>query len=203
MNAVEKWDQELLHDGEVRIVASRWRTAGHLALTLPFVAGGVWMWSDPDGVVELLLGALGTVFFGLGLVLFPWRIVRPVSFVVTPAGVRYRSREYAWNDLVGVSSYSVASTDLLLLLLTGVAAERVASSSSPLKRTLMRRNEAMIGGPNVSIPGPFRHHAELVGWLEATRRRHGSRSSRRGQPGSDTSGGTLAVMPPDGGARPD
>ncbi|MEG3614997.1 STM3941 family protein [Isoptericola haloaureus] len=199
MTATDAWDQRLLLGGEVRISGSRWRLVGYLAIAVAFAVVGVWMWLD--AATSRLMSGFVLGFAGIGVLVFLWQIVRPVFFVVTRGGIRYKGRAYPWDDLLGVEEINIARARMVLLRLDESAAERMASSSGTT-RTLMAADTAVVGAPGISIPGPFPQHRELVSWLEATRARFSSRPSRP-DPSPVDGQDASAVTPRDVGARRD
>ncbi|MGW8566765.1 STM3941 family protein [Isoptericola sp. NPDC055881] len=163
----QHWGHQLALTGHVRVFASRWRMFGVLLMSLVFVAGGVFMARDGDHVVAAWLCS---GFFGLGVLVSGWRLVRPVTFVVSRRGIRYGRCDLEWGDLTAITEWTHAHNRMVVLLLTDDAAMRLATTST--RRALMRADAALVGVPNLGIPGPFARQSELVAWLENVRATH-------------------------------
>jgi hypothetical protein len=59
------------------ITGSRLKTALYLALSIAFVAGGVWVVGHPSQAKDLIYGWLSIALFGLGALVFIWLLARP------------------------------------------------------------------------------------------------------------------------------
>lgn len=96
---------------------SRLKIAGLLVLTCVMVAGS-WLCTTLDGVVAVVVGWIGVVFFGLGLVVLPraWLRAGTATIVVGPDGIEDRQSGYGfipWQDVTELTIHSVHGTRML------------------------------------------------------------------------------------------
>src|SRR5262249_55599470 len=91
---------------EARIIrASRWKAALLLAVCALFVAGGLAMVAHPDGPNVSRDGWLSVGFFGLGVAVFTWLIVRPQTMrldaegLTLDGGLLRQPQRLLWRDV--------------------------------------------------------------------------------------------------------
>jgi hypothetical protein len=90
---------------DVKLYKMTWKAMKLLVLSLPFVAGGVWMITkEPFGTVDYLMGWVITCFFGLGLLtgLFHFFDKRP-QIIITEHGIWDRTSnqdEIKWEQII-------------------------------------------------------------------------------------------------------
>lgn len=82
-----------------------------LLIAMIFVAIGVWVLRDPTE--NHTMAYLLIAFFGAGIPLFGWRLVRPDVLTVAPDGITWstalRTVHWAWDDVQNFRAYSPAS----------------------------------------------------------------------------------------------
>jgi hypothetical protein len=85
-----------------------------LIISITFVAAGVLILKDPNQ--NLAVGYLGIAFFGLGIPVFAWRLIRPDILIVAPEGITWRNAlrtsHWQWNDVQSFRAYSPAGRTL-------------------------------------------------------------------------------------------
>ncbi len=87
------------------ITGSRAKIAGYLAIAIGFVAIGVWMMGDARKPSDVWVAWLCTGFFGLGIPIFGWLLIRPQvlrldaqGFTLDGGFVR-TPRTFLWRDI--------------------------------------------------------------------------------------------------------
>lgn len=82
-----------------------------LIASMAFVAGSVLVLNDPNK--SSAMGYLAIAFFGLGIPVFAWRLIRPDMLIVTPDGITwrhaFRTSHWQWSDVQSFRPYSPAS----------------------------------------------------------------------------------------------
>ena len=92
--------------GEVAVVVlqSRRQAARLLLLSAIFVGLGAVLMAVTGGTEQRVWGGVTIAFFGLGLVVFGWQLIRPGSLTIGSAGlterVLGRTRRIAWSEAV-------------------------------------------------------------------------------------------------------
>jgi hypothetical protein len=93
------------------IRSSRTTSALMLLIAIGFVAAGVVILRDPNQ--DPTFGYLGIVFFGAGVPLFLWRLIRPDTLMLAPDGITWHSifktHHYKWDEVQGFRPYSPSS----------------------------------------------------------------------------------------------
>jgi hypothetical protein len=81
-----------------------------LIISIVFVAAGVLILKEPSQ--NPAVGYLGIAFFGLGIPVFAWRLIRPDILIVAPEGITWRSAlrtsHWQWSDVESFRPYSPA-----------------------------------------------------------------------------------------------
>jgi hypothetical protein len=94
------------------IVIRSWRGNSALMLLIAagFVAIGAFMIRDPKQ--SAMISWLIMIFFGAGIPLFGWRLIRPDVLTLSPNGMTWRSAlrtvEWRWDDVRNFRPYSPA-----------------------------------------------------------------------------------------------
>lgn len=82
-----------------------------LLIAAGFVAIAVFMLRDP--AENHVIAYFSMFFFGAGIPLFAWRLVRPDVLTVSPNGMTWRSSfkivHWAWNDIQDFRAYKPSS----------------------------------------------------------------------------------------------
>jgi hypothetical protein len=82
-----------------------------LIISVAFVAAGVGILRDPHQ--NHAMGYLGIAFFGLGIPIFAWRLVRPDILTLAPDGITWRNAlrttHWQWSDVERFRAYSPSS----------------------------------------------------------------------------------------------
>ncbi len=85
-----------------------------LIVSLGAVAGGVLMLRD--ATQNTIVSYFTIIFFGAGIPIFAWRLVRPDVLTVSPDGITWRSAfrtaHLRWDDLQRFRAYSPTSSSL-------------------------------------------------------------------------------------------
>ena len=94
------------------VIRSSQQTSGLMLLaSIVFVAGGVLVARDPTQ--NPVMGYLGIAFFGAGIPLFAYRLIRPDVLTVAPDGIiwrtLFRTARWGWDDVQNFRSYAPAS----------------------------------------------------------------------------------------------
>lgn len=78
-----------------------------LIISMAFVAAGVVILQGPTQ--KPMLGYLGIAFFGLGIPIFAWRLIRPDTLIMAPNGITwrngFRTSHWQWSDLQSFRAY--------------------------------------------------------------------------------------------------
>ncbi len=100
----------------IAIRQSRRKAARLLLLSVVFVAAGAWMAASETGLNQAA-GVLSVVFFGLGVLLFGWQLVRPGCLLIGPDGITERTmgrtRRFAWHEAAGFRVWEMHGTALV------------------------------------------------------------------------------------------
>jgi hypothetical protein len=79
-----------------------------LIIGIVFVAASVLLLKSPNQ--NPALGWLGIAFFGLGVPVFAWRLIRPDTLIVAPDGITWRyavrTNHWPWSDVQSFRPYS-------------------------------------------------------------------------------------------------
>jgi hypothetical protein len=92
----------------IAIRSSRGNSALMLLIAAVFVAIGAFMLRDPkeNAVISYLI----MIFFGAGIPIFGWRLIRPDALTLAPDGIRWRSvfrtAQWTWDDLQNFRAYA-------------------------------------------------------------------------------------------------
>jgi hypothetical protein len=90
------------------VSSSRWISALMLLIATGFVAIGAFMLRDPKEPAWIAYAVMG--FFGLGVPLFAWRLVRPDRLRLAPDGITWRSvlrtSHFKWDEVKNFRAYS-------------------------------------------------------------------------------------------------
>jgi hypothetical protein len=84
---------------------SRVKVGGYLALSVGFVAVGLWMALQPVHPRDAFWGWVAVVFFGLTLPTFAWQLVSPMRLTldatgfVLSGGLRRAPKRFGWHDI--------------------------------------------------------------------------------------------------------
>jgi len=93
------------------IRSSRGNSALMLLISAAFVATGVLILKDPKE--SPTIAWLVMIFFGLGIPIFGWRLLRPDMLTLTPDGISwrtmFRSAQWTWDDLQNFRAYKPTS----------------------------------------------------------------------------------------------
>jgi hypothetical protein len=85
-----------------------------LIISIIFVAAGVLVLKDPKQ--NPAVAYLSIAFFGLGIPLFAWRLIRPGIVIAAPEGITWRSTfrtsHWQWSDLQSIRPYSPAGLSI-------------------------------------------------------------------------------------------
>jgi hypothetical protein len=87
------------------ITGSRLKTILYLAMSLAFVAGGVWVIGHPSQSKDLIYGWLSIALFGLAALVFGWLLARPQVLRLDAEGFSLRGglvrspRVTRWRDI--------------------------------------------------------------------------------------------------------
>jgi len=95
------------------VIRSSQRTSWWLLIaSVVFVAGGVLMLRDPTQ--NPIVGYLAIIFFGAGIPIFAWRLIRPEVLTVSPDGLTWRSAfrtmHFRWDAVQRFRAYSPTGT---------------------------------------------------------------------------------------------
>lgn len=100
----------------VEIRVSGLRTGIQFVLDLVMFSMSALLFVKADGVYAQVAGVVGLVLFGSGAVIFgPLMIQRPVWLTMSPAGVRYRKTEVAWNQIHTISTLALRYISYVVL----------------------------------------------------------------------------------------
>jgi hypothetical protein len=109
------------------------------------VAAGLWLIST-GGLVQIIVGAVAVLFFGMGLVMFGARLVfNPVLLQIDEEGYVDRSSlatpgRISWSEVAAVSIGSIGPHRFLEITISDP--EAVLRRAGPLRRIVMRANKA-------------------------------------------------------------
>ena len=82
-----------------------------LLITTGFVAIAVFMLRDP--AQNHIIAYFSMIFFGAGIPLFAWRLIRPEVLTVSPNGMTWRGTfktvHWTWKDIQGIRAYRPSS----------------------------------------------------------------------------------------------
>lgn len=108
-------------DEYLRYHISKPKLYGLLAISVLFVATGIWMTVAGDGPVEKILGLMCAVFFGMSFFVFPQRLSMDDSVVTFgPEGIEDKRMGVGvipWEEIVSVGTTQVKSSKFLALYL--------------------------------------------------------------------------------------
>ena len=101
-----------LDNPPIVIAMSRGKIVLLLLVSVVFVAGGVFLLvHDPQdpGDPHNLRSYLCILFFGLGVLIFGWRLLVPTRLELTPAAIRWfdgrKTHSYSWKDIAEFRAY--------------------------------------------------------------------------------------------------
>jgi len=90
------------------IRSSRGKSALMLLISITFVASGMLILRDPKQ--SATMAWLVMIFFGAGIPIFGWRLVRPDVLTLTHDGITWRSifrtSQWAWDDVGNFRAYA-------------------------------------------------------------------------------------------------
>jgi len=94
------------------IRSSRMTSALMLLICTGFVAIGVWLILRGPAK-DQIIAYLTMAFFGLGIPLFAWRLIRPDELTLAPEGINWRSvlrtSAFRWDDVQDFRAYAPSS----------------------------------------------------------------------------------------------
>jgi hypothetical protein len=136
----------------VEIRADRRRIVPAFLGSVAFAAAGAWMISTGEPV-NVVMGAVGVAFFGIGVVVLGVHLINPVSLRIDEEGYRDRSSfatpgRVLWSDVSTVSIEHVGSQRFLAITIS--QPDMVISRAGMLRRLVMRANN-MAGFAPVNI----------------------------------------------------
>ena len=106
--------QGSLDQPPIVIRSSRLYSALMLLIAAGFVAIGAFMLRDPKE--SATISYLIMIFFGAGIPLFAWQLIRPGVLTLAPEGASWRSPfrtvHYQWNDLQNFRPYKPAGKSI-------------------------------------------------------------------------------------------
>ena len=106
--------QGSLNAPPIVIGSSRTYAALMLVIAAVFVAIGAFMLRDPKE--SATISWLIMIFFGAGIPLFAWQLIRPSVLTLVPDGVSWRSPfrtvHYRWDDLQNFRPYKPAAKSI-------------------------------------------------------------------------------------------
>lgn len=142
----------------VTIPQNKSKLSGYLLLSLAFVAGGIWLWRVADDYSgfkhwKAIVGAvIGVPFFGLGVVIFGFKLFDPrPGLVLNEQGV-HRMGLFGfqpvirWEHITYCTIAKVKRTTILLVHVDNV--EEVLARLSPIARWSQRMALAQFGTPH-------------------------------------------------------
>ena len=163
MSDIEIWESELRSAGQVRLRTSARHNILVLLGCLAFTAVGTAMFRESP-----LVGVLAVSFFGvLGIPVVVMQLVRPRDVVVTPTEVRLSAGPTVpWHQVASVELGTLQRQTMILLRLTPDGAPHVKAQQGAVHRALAPANDAITGGPTVTLPVQLRaDKVNLGAWL--------------------------------------
>jgi hypothetical protein len=142
------------------IFTPRLRLLKFLVFSAVFLAGGVWLLSDPTdlrqrvgGILGIALGAVGVLYFGVRL-LFWGPILRVDLVGITERASLASPGQIRWDEIDNVKIYTVTFRDThgraVKRRMLGVYPRAGSTSvgwASPVRRLLMRLNGRFVDAP--------------------------------------------------------
>jgi hypothetical protein len=98
---------------EIKLYKSRWKAIKLLALTLPFVAIGLWMATkNPNKCTDQIAGWFNVCFFGMGLPIGLFNLFdRRPKIIITETGIwdrSFKQAEIKWEDIESAYPFTVS-----------------------------------------------------------------------------------------------
>lgn len=158
------WEGELRTTGALVRRARRGRMTLLLLGTVVFTVLSVLALLGGGAVI----GVVGIAFFGvLGIPAIGYRLVtgRPVLRVTT-SSVAVDRVEVPWSEVVGVGTWQVRRTRLVVVGLTLEGAARRRAATNAAGRLVAPASDRLTGGPALTLPNGLGLPAEeLAAWL--------------------------------------
>lgn len=172
--AVDSYRTRLAHGEEITFTQARWKTSLALLGSIAFTLVGLAMVLGYGGVVVMLAGWAGVLFFGvIGIPALLLKTIRPTPQLAVSAekGVWLSQGDASWvpwRDIEEVVLGEISGQKMVALRVGPELYERRFADSSAATRGLASANEKIVGGPGLVIPtGLSIKPMTLADWLEA------------------------------------
>jgi hypothetical protein len=182
MSDFERWEDELLATGAVRLRTQQSKNVWAIVGCLGFVAAGIFLAMEG----RWLVAALAVGFFGvIGLPALAYQLVRPRDVHVTPIQVDVAGTVLPWAQVRGVELGEIVAQRMVVLRLTDDGGAAADVQLGAWARRFQSANRKILGGHALALPTQLRaDHQELAAWLALVHHRRVTPS----EPVQDTAG---------------
>jgi hypothetical protein len=142
LQEADGWQEAFSRHGYVELSSSRTAVLNNLGIAALLEAAGIYLLVVGSTPLKVVAG-VGVAFFGLGICMGAVDLFKRGSVIrVDGEGVSNRRQRVAWDEIVGVDTWSGAGRDaaMVVLHLTNEAGERIRPQLNRIARAMESRN---------------------------------------------------------------